>query len=204
MGKIDLKKELKHLYKPSSIKINIIDVPKMNFLMLDGVGNPNIVPEFKEAVEALYSLSYALKFMIKKGTGIDYTVMPLEGLWWTDDMTKFSIENRDIWKWAIMIMQPDYITEDLVGEALEQVKKKKTLPAFSKIRFESYHEGQAAQIMHIGLYSEEGPTVAKLHNYIKENGYVLAGKHHEIYLSDPRKTAPEKVKTILRQPIREI
>ena len=203
MIRIDFKKELNHLYNPSAKEVVIIDVPKMNFLMVDGAGNPNTVQEFKDAVEALYAVSYALKFMIKKGKiAIDYVVMPLEGLWWTDDMTKFSMENKDIWKWTVMIMQPEYVTKDLFNKALEQVKKKKNLPALSEIRFESLDEGLSAQIRHIGPFSAEGPTIEKLHNFIKENGYELREKHHEIYLSDPRRTAPEKMKTVIRQPIK--
>ena len=144
--------------------------------------------------------------MIKKGkTAIDYVVMPLEGLWWTDDMTQFTMENKDIWRWTSMIMQPEYVTKDLFNKALEQVKKKKNPSALSKIRFEVLNEGLSAQIMHIGPYSAEGPTVEKLHNFIKEKGYTFEGirqKHHEIYLSDPRKAAPEKMKTIIRQTIK--
>ena len=205
MKKIDLKKELKHLYNPSTKEISIVDVPKMNFLMIDGKGDPNTSQEYKEAIEALYAVSYALKFMIEKGeTAIDYVVMPLEGLWWTDDIAQFSTENKDIWEWMAMIMQPEYVTKDLVTEAFEQVEKKKNPPALSKMRFESFHEGLSTQIMHIGPYSAEGPTIKKLHSFIKEKGYEFDGlvqKHHEIYLSDPRRTAPEKMKTIIRQPM---
>ena len=130
--------------------------------------------------------------------------MPLEGLWWTDDMAQFSTENKGIWKWTAMIMQPEYVTKDLVTKAFEQVEKKKNPPALSKMRFESFHEGLSAQIMHIGPYSAEGPTIKKLHSFIKEKGYEFDGlvqKHHEIYLSDPRRTAPEKMKTVIRQPM---
>ncbi len=205
MRKIDFKKELKHLYNPPK-EVVLVDVPEMNFLMIDGAGDPNTAQEYKEAIEALYAVSYALKFMIKKvKTAIDYVVMPLEGLWWTDDMTQFVMENKDIWKWTSMIMQPEYVTKNLFNKALEQVKKKKNPPALSKIRFEVLNEGLSAQIMHIGPYSAEGPTVEKLHNYIKEKGYTFEGirqKHHEIYLSDPRKAAPEKMRTVIRQPIK--
>jgi len=202
MAKIDFKKELKHLYNPSTKKVEIVDVPMMNFLLIDGSGDPNTAQEYKDAVEALFAVSYALKFMVKKGKGVDYGVLPLEGLWWTDDMTQFSMENKDIWKWTSMIMQPEYVTEDLVSKALEQVEKKKNPPALSKIRFESFHEELSAQIMHIGPYSAEAPTIEKLHNFIRENGYELRGKHHEIYLSDPRRSAPDKLKTIIRQPMK--
>ena len=202
--KIDFKKELKHLYNPSIKEVVIVDVPQMNFLMIDGAGNPNTSQEYKEAVESLYAVSYSLKFLIKKGeTAIDYGVMPLEGLWWTDDMTKFSVENKDIWKWTSMIMQPEYVTVDFFEQAVEQVKKKKNPSAISKIRFESFNEGASAQIMHIGPYSAEGPTIEKIHTFTKENDYEIRDKHHEIYLSDPRKAAPEKMKTIIRQPIQD-
>ena len=201
MEKIDYKKELKDLYKPSAKKVDILDVPEMNFIMIDGAGDPNTSQEFQEAVEALFSISYTLKFMVKKGVlGIDYGVLPLEGLWWTDDISQFNIENKDNWKWTLMIMQPEYARE-LFHEAVEQVKRKKNLPALPKVRFEAFSEGKAAQIMHIGPFSEEGLTVEKVHNFIKESGFNLAGKHHEIYLSDIRKAAPEKWKTIIRQPI---
>lgn len=202
MQKIDLKKELKHLYSPSAKDVMIVDIPEMNFLMVDGAGDPNTAQAFKEAVEALYGVSFTLKFMIKKEQAIDYTVMPLEGFWWTDDMTQFSMENRDIWKWTVMIMQPEYVRADLLERAMEAVGKKKNPPALSKIRFESFHEGLSAQIMHIGPYAAEEPTIEKLHRAIREKGHVLTGKHHEIYLSDPRKAAPEKMKTVIRQPVK--
>jgi len=174
----------------------------MNFLNIHGQGNPNTSQDFKDAVEALYGISYNLKFMVKKGDmAIDYAVMPLEGLWWTDDMNDFSLDNKEIWKWTLMIMQPEFITQQLFDIALEHVKKKKGFVALDKIRLESYEEGLTAQIMHIGPYEAEAPTIEKIHNFIIENGYQLTGKHHEIYLSDPRKAAPEKMKTVLRQPI---
>ena len=202
--KIDFKKELKHLYKPSEKEVVVVNVPSMNFIMIDGIGNPNISQEYKEAVETLYAVSYALKFMIKKGeTAIDYGVMPLEGLWWVDDMTKFSMENKDVWKWTSIIMQPKYVTIDLFEQAVEQVKKKKNPPVISKLRFESFSEGLSVQIMHIGPFSAEGPTIEKIHIFAKENDYELRGKHHEIYLNDPRKISPEKMKTIIRQPIQK-
>lgn len=201
MDKVDLKKELKDLYQASAKEVAAIEVPDMNFLMVDGQGAPASL-EYQQALEALFPLAYALKFMAKKSQGVDYGVMPLEGLWWVDDMTKFSVERKDEWKWTAMIMQPKYITEDLFKEAVEEVRKKKAPAVLDKVRFESYHEGKAAQIMHIGPYSAEGPTIQKLHAFIKESGHELSGKHHEIYLSDVRKTAPEKLKTIIRQPLK--
>lgn len=203
MKKIDYKKELKNLYNASAKKVETVEVPRMNFLMMDGEGDPKTSPAFQEAVEALFSLSYTLKFMIKKGKeGIDYGVMPLEGLWWVEDMSQFSIEKKDNWKWTLMIMQSEFVTINLVHDATEQVKKKKDLPALPQTRFEAFSEGKAAQIMHIGPFSEEGPTIQKIHNYILEMNHKISGKHHEIYLSDIRKAAPEKWKTIIRQPMK--
>lgn len=202
MEKIDYRKKFKHLYKPSAKKVNIVEVPKWNYLMVDGEGNPNTSQSFQDAIEVLYPLSYALKFMIKKEKiGIDYGVLPLEGLWWADDMSSFSVNDKDDWKWTLMIMQPDVITKELVKEAIEQVKNKKNPVSLPLVRFESFEEGKAAQIMHIGPFSEEGPTIEKVHSFIEENGSLRRGKHHEIYLSDIRRAAPEKWKTIIRQPM---
>ncbi len=202
MEKIDYKKELKNLYRPSAKKVEIVDVPKMNFLMIDGKGDPNTSQTFQEAIGALYPLSYTLKFMIKKGEiGIDYGVLPLEGLWWADDMSSFSEGKKDEWQWTLMIMQPDLVTQEMVQEAIEQVKVKKNPVSLPLARFESFEEGRVAQIMHIGPFSKEGPTIEKVHSFIKENGHRLRGKHHEIYLSDIRRAAPEKWKTIVRQPM---
>jgi hypothetical protein len=203
MQKVDLKKEWKHLYKPSPKKVEIVDVPQMNFLMIDGKGDPNTSQEFQKAVEALFGVSYTAKFIVKKSAAaVDYSVMPLEGLWWADNMAEFSIERKAEWRWTTMIMQPEYVSRNLLQAAMEQVRKKKNPSALSKLRFESYHEGQAAQIMHIGPFAEEGPTIEKIHQFISENGCELSGKHHEIYLSDLRRAAPERLKTVIRQPLK--
>lgn len=200
--KIDFRKKLKHLYRPSPKKVEIVDVPRMHFLMADGKGDPNTSKEFQEAVDALFSLSYTIKFMVKKGElALDYGVMPLEGLWWTDDMDKFNVGNKEDWKWSLMIMQPEFVDMKLIDEAVEQLKKKKDLPALSSVHFEVFAEGKAAQIMHIGPFSEEGPTIEKIDSFIEEIGSQQVGKHHEIYLSDIRRAAPEKWKTIIRHPI---
>jgi len=200
--KIDYKKELKQLYKPSPKTVEIVDVPEMNFLMIDGQGDPNTSQEYSDAIEALYAVSYALKFMIKKGgLEIDYGVMPLEGLWWIDDMSEFDITDKANWKWTAMIMQPEHVTQDLFAVACEQVEKKKNPAALPKIRFESFAEGKSAQTMHHGPFSEEGPTIERIHDFIKDSSFAAVGKHHEIYLSDIRKAAPEKWKTVIRQPI---
>ena len=201
MEKIDYKNELKHLYRPTTKKVEIVEVPKMNFLMIDGDGGPNH-PTFQNAIEVLFPLSYTLKFMIKKSDiGIDYGVLPLEGLWWADDMSSFIKDKKDDWKWTLMIMQPELITNEMVVEAVNQVRVKKNPISLPLVRFESINEGKVAQIMHIGPFSEEGPTVQKLHSFIKDSGKKIIGKHHEVYLSDIRRAAPEKWKTIIRQPM---
>lgn len=201
MSKIDYKKELKEFYRPSAKKVVEVAIPKMNFLMVNGNGAPETT-EYKEAIEVLYSVSYTLKFMIKKGDiGIDYGVLPLEGLWWADDMSDFINDNKSKWIWTMMIMQPELVTKDLVQAAIHQVKDKKNLPAIDKVRFESFQEGKCAQTLHVGPFSEEGPTVERVHSFIAECGSELIGKHHEIYLTDIRRAAPENWKTVIRQPM---
>ncbi len=202
MTKIDLKKELKHLYNPSAKHVSIVDVPPMNFLMIDGQGDPNTSQAYQEAIEALFSVSYTLKFMIKKGAqAIDYGVMPLEGLWWAEEMTRFSTDDKSRWLWTALMMQPEYVTQALVNEAVEQVTTKKGIAAAAQLRFEQFHEGRSAQILHIGTFAAEQPNIERIHAEIEAQGCHLVGKHHEIYLSDFRKTAPDKLKTIIRHPM---
>lgn len=202
MKEIDLKKELKQLYNPSAKEVSVVDVPAMNYLMIDGEGDPNTAKSFADAVEALFTVSYAIKFKVKKGTlAIDYGVMPLEGLWWSDDMSSFTVADKSRWKWTTMIMQPSFVTQDLIEQAMKEVKEKKNPAALPKLRWESFSEGRCAQIMHIGPFSEEGPTVQKVHSFIDSIGKRV-GKHHGIYLSDIRKAAPAKWKTVIRQPLR--
>jgi len=203
MSKTDLKKELKELYSPSAREVSLVEVPDMNFVMVDGAGDPNTVPEFQQAIEALYGVSYTLKFTIKKaGLGPDYTVAPLEGLWWAADISSFELGEKDKWIWTLMIAQPDFVTTDMVDEAIKALKDRKDPLALSKLRFEPLREGLCVQIMHIGPYAEERPTLEKLHTFMQSNGYEFNGKHHEVYLSDPRRTAPEKMRTVIRQPVR--
>ncbi|MBE2287911.1 MAG: GyrI-like domain-containing protein [Chitinophagaceae bacterium] len=200
MEKKDLKKQYKQLYSCPAETPIVVDVPEMQFLMCDGKGAPDS-PHFTRAIEALYSLSYTIKFACKKGPlQIDYGVMPLEGLWWADDMNDFSSGNKQNWKWTLMIMQPDFITEEMVDQATEQLKNKKKTENLEAVRLEKMQEGKCAQIMHMGPFSEEAETIAKLHAFIGSAGHKLSGKHREIYLSDMRRTAPEKLKTIIRQP----
>ncbi len=202
MRKVDLKKELKRLYQPPSKAVVEVDVPTMNYLMIDGEGDPNTSPAYVEAVEALFSVSYTAKFIVKKGPqAIDFTVMPLEGLWWADDMSTFTVTDKSNWKWTMMIMQPEFVTRQTIQDAIARVKKKRpSVSALSKLRAESFSEGRCAQVMHIGPFSEEGPTIEKVHQFISTRGR-LTGKHHEIYLSDIRKANASNWKTIIRQPM---
>ena len=202
MAKLDWSKDLKHLYAPSAKAPVMVDVPPMNYLMLDGHGDPNNNPYYRDVVEALFSLAYTIKFMVKKG-GVEYAVYPAEGLWWVPDMTQFTIEDKSAWDWTMMIAQPEGVNVDIVEEGRRQALKKKGLALLEQVRFETYMEGRAAQIMHIGPYAAEGPTIARLHEFIAEQGYALTGKHHEIYLSDVRRADPEKMRTVIRQPVRE-
>ena len=202
-NKIDFKKELKELYAPSAKAISVVKVPKLNFLSIDGKGDPNTSKEYQEAIEALYSVAYKIKFTAKKELGKDYAVMPLEGLWWTKDINKFSLDDKSGWLWKAMIMQPNFITQKIYQKAVEEVKAKKNLPGLDKIKFETLEERLSAQILYIGPYANEKPTINRIHDFIADQGGSLTQKHHEIYLSDPRKTAPEKLKTIIRQPFKK-
>lgn len=201
MDKVDLKKVDKNFYRPPR-RPTIVEVPAFQFLMIDGEGSTEH-PGFGQAIEALFSVSYKAKFLGKKQLGRDYVVMPLEGLWWADDMEAFTAGDKENWKWTLMIRQPDFVTGEAIEAAKQEALKKKSLPQIEQLRLESYREGLAAQIMHIGPFSEEGPNIQKLHALIQEEGGAFDGKaqkHHEIYLSDFRKVAPEKMKTVLRQP----
>lgn len=202
MTKVDLKRTLKYLYGPSAKAIMVIDVPPMNFLKIDGHGDPETSQEYKDAIEALYAVSFGLKFTIKEALGVDYTVLPLEGLWWSVHNERVDLDRNANWYWTSMIMQPDPITAEHVVATIEQVRHQKNLPALDKIRFEPLHEGLSAQVLYIGPYAKESPTIDWLHEFIRHGHYCMAGKHHEIYLSDPRRTEPDKLRTIIRQPIR--
>jgi len=200
--KRDLKKELRDLYSPSPQVVGRVKVPTLRFLKVDGQGDPNTAPAYAEAVEALFSLSYAVKFRANKSPlEINYGVMPLEGLWWADDMSSFTTGDRSLWQWTMMIMQPDFIDGDFIEERRVAVAAKKNLPGLQRVRLESFTEGLSAQTMHIGPFSAEGPTIEKVHRFIEESGYEPSGKHHEIYLSDIRKANSAKWKTIIRQPM---
>jgi len=201
MSKIDLKKELKHLYSAPAGEPVLVEVPRMRFLMADGEGDPNNNPLFQELANLLYGLSFSLKFAAKK-TGADYTVAPLEGLWWAEDMRGFSMDRREAWKWTLMIMQPEPIGPEMVAQARLELERKKQQSTVA-VRFEAFSEGLCAQILHLGPYAAEASTIQRLHRFAAERGYQLRGKHHEIYLGDPRRCAPEKLKTLLRQPVQK-
>ncbi|HUF00020.1 MAG TPA: GyrI-like domain-containing protein [Anaerolineales bacterium] len=207
----DLKKEWKHLYQPSAKKVEIVQVPRLQFAMIDGAiekgSEPGRSPSFAEATRALYSISYTLKFMLKKRrtNPIDYPVMALEGLWWVED-GMFDITVKDNWFYTLMIMQPEMVTQDVFVEGLEQVRKKKgDSEMLLKLRLSNFEEGLCVQMMHIGPYATEPATIKRMRAFAQENGYRdgvgLGGKHHEIYLGDPRKADPAKLKTVLRHPL---
>ena len=203
MEKVDFKKTLKHLYTPKK-KFEVVEVPKMQFIMADGHGDPNTAQEYAEVVEALYAVAYKMKFISKKTLEKDYVVPPLEGLWWAEDMDTFTTRDKSAWDWRMMIMTPNWITLEIFADAVEEVRKKKNPAALDKVRLENYAEGLSVQIMHIGSYDDEGPTITALHKeFMPESGLAENGKHHEIYLSDPRRIAPEKLKTVLRQPVKK-
>ncbi|MBX2874701.1 MAG: GyrI-like domain-containing protein [Saprospiraceae bacterium] len=206
MTKIDFKKAFKNEYAPKAKAPSVIEVPPMNYLMIDGEGYPEENQTWTDSIEALYPLAFGLKFMFKKKTPpadyYDYVVPPLEGLWWlAKGDPDFYLQNKEDWRWTMMIRQPDFITAQMVEEKIEELKIKKRLPALDKVRFERMNEGLVVQIMHIGPFSEEPATLEVLHGFIRDNGYDFRAKHHEIYLSDPRRANPEKMKTVLRQPI---
>jgi hypothetical protein len=203
--KIDLKKEDRTLYGPSSKAFSVVEVPEQLFLMIDGRGDPN-GPAFGQAVEGLFAVAYGVKFLSKKDPGIDYVVMPLEGLWWAEDMAVFDPEQGDRaqWLWRAMIRQPDHVTAEMVAEGVAKARAKgKGGGRVAEIRLEWFAEGPAVQIMHLGPFSEEGPTIRRMHQeFLPSQNLVENGHHHEIYLSDIRRTAPEKLRTVLRQPVR--
>jgi len=214
MEKLDLKKDLKYLYLPSAKKIEVVEVPSLNFIMIDSAiepdQSPGTSPLFMENMQALYNAAYTLKFAAKqrKENPVDYPVMALEGLWWVEDGT-FDIQKPGNWKYTVMILQPDLVTPELFAQTLMQMRKKKgDLPAFDRLRLERFREGLCVQAMHIGSYASEPATVARMQAFMQENGYQdlvgLGGKHHEIYMGDPRRADPAKLKTVLRHPVRKV
>ncbi len=200
--KKDFKREFSACYLQKKGQISIVEVPEFQYLMIDGQGDPNDSQTFQEAVESLFGMSYKIKFANKANPNTpDYTVMPLEGLWWAEDMSDFAALDRSEWLWTMMILQPDFIDAALVEQVKMDLAKAKKLPALAKVRFEAMSDGLSAQTLHLGPFAEEQPTIQQLHQFIHDNGFQLSGKHREIYLSDMRRSAPEKLKTIIRQPM---
>lgn len=201
MDSYDIKKHHRELYAPRPGDVTIVDVPEFSYLMVDGEGDPNTVRTYREAVEALYNISYGVRLAAKRDLGRVHVVAPLEGLWRSPDPTDFTARRKGEWQWTMMIHQPEWITQDMVDAANTASAEKKPNPALSLLRFETYTEGRAVQALHVGPYDAEGPLIARMHEHAHANGHTLRGKHHEIYLSDPRKVAPAKLKTVLRQPV---
>jgi len=204
MTKIDLKKELRELYNTGAKarKPHFVTVPTLQYIMVDGRGDPNTSEEFQAAMGSLYPIAYTVKFESKAG-GSDFTVMPLEGLWWTDPPEAFASKAKSDWLWTVMLLQPDFVTRNMIDDAVATCVGGGKIPAevAGKIRLERLDEGIAGQILHIGPYADEGPTIRTLHGHMRDSGYRLRGRHHEIYMSDPRRVAPENMKTIIRQPM---
>jgi hypothetical protein len=197
-AKVDLKRDEKQFYSAPTDRFVEVEVPAMTYLQVDGAGSPES-GAYARAVEALYALSYPVKFASKEA-GRDYVVCPLEGLWWSERMGSFTDRAKDEWSWTMMIRQPDWITEDMVAAVRDKAIAK--APAAAEVRLAGYAEGLSVQIMHLGSFESETPTVARLHGeYLPANGLVETGHHHEIYFSDPRTSAPEKLKTLIRQPV---
>ncbi|TMN20447.1 GyrI-like domain-containing protein [Pseudoxanthomonas sp. X-1] len=204
MDKLDLKRQFRDLFNPPKQDFAEIAVPTLTYVKIDGSGDPNTAAEYRTAVEWLYGVSYAMKFAAKNGLGRDYVVPPLEALWWSDDPGAFVRREKDRWQWTVMIMVPDFVTRPLFEDAVAKTLAKRNDPP-SSLRFEPYAEGRSLQILHIGRYDDEGPVLERLHDTVMPGrGVTFNGPHHEIYLSDPRKTAPARLRTILRQPVRAI
>ncbi len=204
MAAFDFKKQERELYTASATSCKLLSLPRMSFLMIDGSGSPDSAC-FREAMEALYGAAYTLKFGSRKGPApegyFDYVVPPLEGLWWMREGKEFARDNKDDWCWRLMIRQPDFYGEQHAATAFAALRAKKNPPALDLLRLEQFEEGRAAQTLHIGPYDQEDVSIARLHAFVEEQDCNLRGKHHEIYLSDPRRTAAERLRTIIRMPV---
>ncbi len=200
--KLDLRATLKPLYTASAKTTALIDVPRLKYLMIDGEGRP-ATPAFQSAIEALYGLTYTMKFTLKsEKPARDFTVMPLEGLWWSRD-GEFELSKPDTWCWTLMIVQAEFITQAMITAAADKLRERRgPMPALERVRLQPWAEGMVVQRLHVGPYSAEPVTVSAMDDFARDKGLKLTGKHHEIYMSDPRRTAPEKIKTILRHPVK--
>ncbi|MDQ0381623.1 GyrI-like domain-containing protein [Amycolatopsis thermophila] len=201
MPPYDPKRELKALYAPKNTEWALVDVPEQQFIAIDGSGDPNTSAEYARAVEALYTVAYTIKFAVKRGGGREFTVAPLEGLWWAEDYAAFTRRDKDSWHWTMMISQPPWVGEDVVDDARDTALARKRLPAIGEIRHHTLREGRCAQVFHVGSYDDEGPVLARLGSFLDAHGLRHAGLHHEIYLSDARRTEPARLRTVLRQPV---
>lgn len=200
---IDVKKELKELYSPGKKEFAQVTVPVMRYLAIDGQGDPNTSAGYQAAVESLYTLGYSTRAEWKEQTGNTFVVGPLEALWWSEDPATFLAARKNEWKWTMLIALPDPVDSEFFDLGVAQAHKKKPELPIREVRLQTIEEGESLQILHIGSYEDEGPVLARLHQQIMvERELTFNGPHHEIYLSDPRKTAPEKLKTVLRQPVR--
>jgi len=202
MEKIEFKKDYKALYTAPQKSCVLVEVPSMQYLMVDGMGDPNTAPEFHSGVAALYEIAYTVKFAAKKaGIGPEYSVAPLEGLWWCEGTEDFDVEHRELWQWRLQIPQPPHVDAGMVRAAVQDLRKKGKESRLEDVRLETFEEGLCVQTLHIGPFNTESPAVEAMHKFVADSGLSLRGKHHEIYMSDFRRTAPEKLKTILRQPV---
>jgi len=200
MAKMDYKKEYKALYTAPN-EPALVDVPSLSYLMIDGQGDPNTAPLYSESVGTLYKLAYAIRFLMRDDYNLDFGVMPLEGLWWVEDPGQFTYADKSNWFWTMLILQPEAVTAEVVEAAREKVAKKHNPPLLGQVRLGKLEEGRSAQVMHHGPYADEKPSVDRLHAFIEAQGLTPHLKHHEIYLKDPNRSAPEKLLTILRQPV---
>ena len=204
MDNFDIKKAHPDLYAPKPGEWHVVEVPELSFLQVDGHGDPNTTPAYIAAVEALFTLSYAVRAIAKRDLARVHTVGPLEGLWSADDPAAFVARDKSAWDWTMLISQPAWITDDMVAEARQRAARK-NLPALDRVRFAPYTEGTSVQILHVGSYDDEAPALARLHDeYLPSNGLTFNGRHHEVYLSDPRRTEAAKLRTVLRQPVRPV
>lgn len=201
-SKVDFKKSL-DAYRAERGEFRILEVPDLTYLMVDGHGDPNTSPAFAETIETLYPVAYKLKFASKQDLGLDYVVPPLEGLWWAEDMDSFtSRRDKSRWSWTLMLMTPAWIEPPLFATAVEAARAKNPRARFDDVRLESLSERRCVQTLHVGSFDDEADVLDRLHHeFIPGHGLVMAGRHHEIYLSDFRRVAPEKQRTILRQPV---
>ncbi len=204
--KYDVKRARRELYAPPR-EFVLVDVPPMRYLAVEGHGDPNVAPEYVEAVEALFGVAYAVKFRSKRELGRDFVVAPLEGLWRADDPSTFVTREKGAWSWTMLIAQPDWVDDALVAAAVgsARAKAKGERPGLERLRLVELREGTCVQILHLGSYDDEAPTLARLHDeWMPQHGLTFNGDHHEIYLSDARRTVPEKLRTVLRQPVRPV